>query len=57
MKNLRRSVTTLEICGEWGEAGNEATLEVYIKPLPAAGPRQPLFPSFPTSTHADTGHH
>lgn len=26
LKNLRRSVTTLDICGQWGEKGDEATL-------------------------------
>ena len=57
VKNLRRSVTTLEICGEWGEAGNEATLEVYTKSPPCCSPQNPIPPSSPTSTHADTGHH
>ena len=28
LKNLRRSVATLDICGEWGTADDEAALEV-----------------------------
>lgn len=31
LKNLRRSVTTLDICGQWGEKGDEATLEMETK--------------------------
>lgn len=33
LKNLRRSVTTLDICGQWGEKGDEATLVRYVKPF------------------------
>ena len=28
MKNLRQSVATLQICGEWGSANDDATLEM-----------------------------
>ena len=28
LKNLRQSVATLQICGEWGSANDDATLEM-----------------------------
>ncbi len=33
LKNLRRSVTTLDICGQWGEKGDEATLVHFVLAL------------------------
>jgi hypothetical protein len=37
LKNLRRSVTTLDICGQWGEKGDEATLVRHEYLLEQAG--------------------